>query len=267
MQLWFDRWCSGSRASPADRSSRSLWTNQTHYPYFPNPGGSSAIQATGPGGELLGRYLTALRDSDHAIGNLLSDLQRMGVADSTLVVVVGDHGEAFGQHGRFGHGNTVRELRNMGGNFGHGSDLYEENIHVPMILINSRLFQGEEDSTVGGLVDIAPHDPRPPATSSAGRLAKAAAWCGRCSGSGCISRRHGRAPYLATVRETGSISLTPSQTRTESSISAATRTRRPTSPPTYPLRNESESNYQQMAAWVQYQMRLVDSVMGRARKK
>ena len=60
--------------------------------------------------------------------------------DSTLVVVVGDHGEAFGQHGHYVH----------------GIDLYEEEIHVPLMLINRRLFHGETDSTLGGMIDVAP---------------------------------------------------------------------------------------------------------------
>jgi arylsulfatase A-like enzyme len=62
------------------------------------------------------------------------------VLDSTLVVVVGDHGEAFGQHGHYVH----------------GVDLYEEEVHVPLMLINRRLFHGETDSTLGGMIDVAP---------------------------------------------------------------------------------------------------------------
>jgi hypothetical protein len=58
----------------------------------------------------------------------------------TLVVVVGDHGEAFGRHGQSGHASMV----------------YEENVHVPFVLINPRLFKGETFDAVGGVVDVAP---------------------------------------------------------------------------------------------------------------
>jgi arylsulfatase A-like enzyme len=88
----------------------------------------------------MNRYLSALRETDRALGQLLAALARQQVLDSTLVVVVGDHGEAFGQHGHYVH----------------GVDLYEEEVHVPLMLINRRLFHGETDSTLGGLLDVAP---------------------------------------------------------------------------------------------------------------
>ena len=62
------------------------------------------------------------------------------LAESTLVVVLADHGEAFGRHNQTGH----------------AADIYEENIHVPLMLINPRLFHGEENRVVGGIIDIAP---------------------------------------------------------------------------------------------------------------
>jgi lipoteichoic acid synthase len=113
-----------------------FWTMQTHFPYF----------LTGEPAELGGsnsdmnRYLSALRETDRALGKLLAALEQQRVLDSTLVVVVGDHGEAFGQHGHYVH----------------GVDLYEEEIHVPLMLINRRLFHGETDSTLGGMIDVAP---------------------------------------------------------------------------------------------------------------
>jgi arylsulfatase A-like enzyme len=54
--------------------------------------------------------------------------------------VIGDHGETFGQHGH-----------NV-----HGVDLYDEENHVPLMLINPRLFHGETNSTLGGIIDVAP---------------------------------------------------------------------------------------------------------------
>jgi lipoteichoic acid synthase len=57
------------------------------------------------------------------------------------VVVVGDHGEAFGRHGQNGHASMI----------------YEENVHVPLVLINPRLFAGgQTHDTIGGMVDVAP---------------------------------------------------------------------------------------------------------------
>lgn len=235
-----------------------LWTNQTHYPYFPSKA-TPPVQTSGPGSEMLGRYLAALSDSDRAIGNLLRDLERLGIADSTLVVVVGDHGEAFGQHGRFGHGNTVKELATLGGNYGHGSDLYEENIHVPMIMINPRLFKGEEDSTVGGLVDIAPSVldllklPLPGGWQGRSlmrpverqRIYFTAPWRGALFG-----YREGDRKYLfdaiADTYRAFDLKRDPNE---------ATNVAGDLSP------EQRDRIYRQMAAWVQYQDRFVRSVM------
>lgn len=55
---------------------------------------------------------------DAAIGDLLGTLARLGLADDTVIVVTADHGEAFLERGRFFH----------------GKDVYEELIHVPLVI-------------------------------------------------------------------------------------------------------------------------------------
>lgn len=112
-----------------------LWTSQTHYPYF------VMGDAKSPGwAALKDRYLTSLRETDAAMGKLFRSLEAAGRLESTLVVIVGDHGEAFGKHDQWGHGNG----------------LYDENLRVPLLLINSHLFKGEHDASLGGGVDLAP---------------------------------------------------------------------------------------------------------------
>jgi lipoteichoic acid synthase len=113
-----------------------LWTNMTHYPYFTG----STLQRFATDENLLNRYLNALHAGDEALGTLMGLLERAGIADETVVVVVGDHGEAFGRH---------KQLTHAGG-------IYEENCHVPLMFINAKRFHGERYGTVGGLVDIAP---------------------------------------------------------------------------------------------------------------
>jgi lipoteichoic acid synthase len=125
-----------------------LWTVQNHWPYF-DPGGPSAsgrepdrgtARESGDTSSVRrARYLRALGETDRALGELLRGLERRGLLDSTLIVVAGDHGEAFGQHG-----NAFHRL------------LWEEEVRVPLILINSRLFHGETDTIPGGTIDIAP---------------------------------------------------------------------------------------------------------------
>jgi len=44
---------------------------------------------------------------DEQIGTLLSELRTLGVLDNTIVVVASDHGEQFGEHGLYVHGNSL----------------------------------------------------------------------------------------------------------------------------------------------------------------
>jgi arylsulfatase A-like enzyme len=113
-----------------------LWTMMTHYPYFVS-GAQVDYHTPEP---TQNRYLNALRQGDRALGKLMRALRDKGLSESTLVIVVGDHGEAFGRHDQFTHASKV----------------YEENVHIPLMLINPVLFHGEQYDTIGGLVDIAP---------------------------------------------------------------------------------------------------------------
>jgi membrane-anchored protein YejM (alkaline phosphatase superfamily) len=49
------------------------------------------------------RYLNSVAHADRVIGRMLDALAARGVADNTIVVVTGDHGEEFFEHGFFGH--------------------------------------------------------------------------------------------------------------------------------------------------------------------
>lgn len=84
-----------------------------HHPYEAN------IPGPFRGRDDFSRYLNSLHESDAALGELLDGLRRLGLDDDTLVVVFGDHGEAFGEHP---------------GNFAHTLFLHEENVRVPYII-------------------------------------------------------------------------------------------------------------------------------------
>jgi arylsulfatase A-like enzyme len=57
---------------------------------------------------------------DHQLGELLDELHRQGLLDNTLVIITSDHGEAFGEHLFFGHGNA----------------LYLDEIGVPLVILS-----------------------------------------------------------------------------------------------------------------------------------
>src|SRR5690606_32373445 len=71
---------------------------------------------------------------------LVAELREQGDLQDTLIVIVGDHGEAFGQHG------TVV----------HGIDTFDESVRVPLIFFNERLFAGTTSPEPVRLIDVAP---------------------------------------------------------------------------------------------------------------
>ena len=52
------------------------------------------------------RYLNAAHFVDGQIGRLIDHLDAAGALQNTVVVVTGDHGEEFLEHGRWGHGSA-----------------------------------------------------------------------------------------------------------------------------------------------------------------
>ncbi|HEX6309658.1 MAG TPA: sulfatase [Longimicrobiales bacterium] len=63
-------------------------------------------------------YDGALAYLDEAIGALRADLEQREMLDNTILIVVSDHGESFGEHGWFLHGHS----------------LYLEQLRVPLII-------------------------------------------------------------------------------------------------------------------------------------
>jgi len=108
-----------------------------HHPYH-SPG-----EGARPFGEApeQAAYASDLYRGDLALADLLAGLARRGLDRRTLVVLSGDHGEAFQQHP---------------GNFGHTLFLYEENLHVPLVLAGPAITLGGRAPQVGSLLDLAP---------------------------------------------------------------------------------------------------------------
>jgi arylsulfatase A-like enzyme len=63
-------------------------------------------------------YRGEVRYVDDAVGRVTAELRRLGMYDDALVVVTSDHGEEFWEHGAYGHGHT----------------LYDELLHVPLLV-------------------------------------------------------------------------------------------------------------------------------------
>ncbi len=67
---------------------------------------------------LLKNYDNEIKRTNDSMEEFFAALEYNGLLDNTLIVVTGDHGEEFKEHG----------------NFGHGHNLYQEVIHVPLII-------------------------------------------------------------------------------------------------------------------------------------
>lgn len=113
-----------------------MWTFQTHYPYFTN-GKQIDYGVDNPS---LNKYLNALHRADETLQQMVDGLKQRGLLESTLIVILGDHGEAFGRHGQ-----TT-----------HAAGIYEENLHIPLLFYNPVLFKGERFSYPVGISDLAP---------------------------------------------------------------------------------------------------------------
>jgi arylsulfatase len=92
-------------------------------------------------GFLVSQYDANLRYADALVALLLEGLAERGRLDRTVVVATSDHGEAFGQHGRFSHTST----------------LYEEMVHVPLVVrLPPGLGAPRRVSETVALLDLAP---------------------------------------------------------------------------------------------------------------
>ena len=61
------------------------------------------------GEEPLNSYLNCLRYQDHFVKNLIDQYKELGLYENTIFVILGDHGEAFGEHRRFQHDDVMWE--------------------------------------------------------------------------------------------------------------------------------------------------------------
>ncbi len=89
--------------------------------------------------ELLRIYDSEIAYTDQQIGVLLQALKSEGLYDEAVLALTADHGEEFMDHGRWGH--TVR--------------LYQESVHVPLLIKYPDGKVGLEQEPVA-LVDLAP---------------------------------------------------------------------------------------------------------------
>lgn len=80
--------------------------------------GRSDPRVEGALNKAVSAYDADVSANDASFGQLVAELKRRGLYEDSLIVVLSDHGEEFLDHGRVGHNNS----------------LYQELLHVPLIL-------------------------------------------------------------------------------------------------------------------------------------
>jgi len=112
-----------------------IWLHfyDAHEPYDP-PEPFKAHYASEP-------YDGEIAYTDSVVGGLMQVLQQHGLYQNTVIAVAADHGEAFGEHGERWHGMF----------------LYDETIHVPLLLkLPGDRFAGKRVEDRVALADVAP---------------------------------------------------------------------------------------------------------------
>jgi arylsulfatase len=86
-------------------------------------------------------YLNLLRDNDAMVGGLLETLSELDLWNDTIVVQTADHGELAGSHG---------------GLRGKGPFPYEEETHVPLVIVHPDHPGGKRCRAVTSHIDLVP---------------------------------------------------------------------------------------------------------------
>lgn len=98
-----------------------VWNVETHVPYTWVGMPARLEQA-----DRLERYLATIERADAIFGDFYDELVRSGLDESTLVILVGDHGQGLGRGPR-------------PWTFGHAFYVYEDDLHVPLVFLHPSL--------------------------------------------------------------------------------------------------------------------------------
>ncbi|PWB73327.1 MAG: hypothetical protein C3F15_09885 [Holophagae bacterium] len=120
------------RAHRRERFFLFVHLYEPHEPYRP----PAEFAARFPGSPYLGEVAAA----DACVGRLLEVLRELDLEASTLVTVVGDHGEMLGEHGEDGHTYFI----------------YQSALRVPFILRPPGRQKAVRVERLVGLIDVAP---------------------------------------------------------------------------------------------------------------
>ena len=173
--------------------------------------------------DTVNRYLNSVRNQDFFLKNLFDQYKRLGLYEDTVFVLYGDHGEAFGEHGRFQHDNVP----------------YEEGVKIPLLVHDTtrRFENGERVEAPVSQLDLLPTVVDLLGYEIEGGRTRAARSSARCprSALSCSAAGTRAVAWPASIRRR-STSTTSATIPTRSSISPKTQTSAGTSPGSDPKR-------------------------------
>ena len=126
------------RQAAARKEHFALWTHmfEPHSSYMTHKEFPTSLSGV-PG--LMEKYDYEIAFCDMWVGKIVDAVRQLGLADSTAIVVMADHGEAWGEHKAYFH----------------GQDLFDEQLRVPLIFVVPGRAAHVVDDPVA-LVDVAP---------------------------------------------------------------------------------------------------------------
>ncbi|MFB6089235.1 MAG: sulfatase [Candidatus Aenigmatarchaeota archaeon] len=143
-------------------SSNFIWTHITtpHRPYTPDNNFriyedyqlnstnldeityDSTMEDVDDVNKLMDLYDEELLMTDDDLKNFINKLKGVGLYNKSLIILTADHGEAFGEHNKIGHGMGIP---------------YEEEVHVPLIIkFPSKRFAGKIIEKPVSHMDVVP---------------------------------------------------------------------------------------------------------------
>ncbi|MES0489242.1 MAG: sulfatase-like hydrolase/transferase [Leptospirales bacterium] len=116
-------------------------TYYSYVPHYPYRDYGKKYEILADSKKRIHRYYNNLRMLDTIVERIYKQLEESGKLKNTILVLVGDHSEAFGQH----EGNWIHSLA-----------VYNENLHVPVIFYQPDLFRPRKINYPTSHVDVLP---------------------------------------------------------------------------------------------------------------
>ncbi|XDD42285.1 sulfatase [Leptospira sp. WS60.C2] len=102
--------------------------NDPHKPYTPPPGFTERIQTNEILDERKANYLGEVAFVDEELGKVFAELKKKDLWENSLILITADHGEVMHES------HAISPFTGTNTYYGHGQDLFLENIHVPLLV-------------------------------------------------------------------------------------------------------------------------------------